>query len=111
MGEKLQAVKDWLYVGRKRAIALGFTHEARFCGIPHWCVQDAPGSMNAMPKLGLLELYVMGGITMHQWLNDMFDQYEPFVFTHRRAITGVGVAQVAQVERITHPRAGSADNI
>lgn len=52
--------RDAIYMTRRRAIALGATHEAIHFGIPHWVWLDEsdPEGLEACPKIGLLEWWV-----------------------------------------------------
>lgn len=90
----LQAVLDWIYIPRRRALALGFTHEGWRAGVPVWCFFETrqQGGIVACAKVGALELVISLGTLAVQFANEMRapgDELQEFAFLIKPIEAGV----------------------
>lgn len=84
----LQEVRDWIYIPRARAIALGFKFEGTHFGVPVWCSSDGDG-MEVAAKCGFLEWVIDFGASMLQFSNTFRAPDEQLQFAFRiRPIEG-----------------------
>lgn len=80
----MQAVLDFLWITRRRALEMGFTHEGSHMGVPIWCT-PLPDSMDLAAKSGTLEWVLDFGGFMLQYVNSFREPGEeiPFGFLIR----------------------------
>ncbi len=55
----LQFVLDHLFITRRRALALGFTHEGTLFGVPAWMMDVEHEAIVSCPKIPLLQLWAL----------------------------------------------------
>lgn len=80
----MRQILDFLWITRRRALELGFTHEGTHMGIPVWCT-PLPGSMDVAAKSGALEWVLDFGGFMLRYANSMREPGDeiPFSFCIR----------------------------
>ena len=65
----LREAIDWLWTTRRRALALGFTHEGTHFGMPIYCRNVGEDDMEVFTKSGALEWVIDVGAFMLQYAN------------------------------------------
>lgn len=50
---------DLIYIGRRRALELGFTHEGTLFGVPAWMIDVSAEQVTACPKVPALQLLAL----------------------------------------------------
>lgn len=96
--DEVRELRDLIFVTRARAIEMGFTHTAQFCGCFHYVVPATPRTtLDAMPRWGLLEIWCVQCIRWHQFKNDWDDTDHEFVFTQVRRLADASLASPSTI--------------
>lgn len=84
----MRHILDFIWTTRRRALAMGCTHEGYHMGVPVW-VEDPDGEMIVAAKSGLLEWVISLGSLMLQFANSLREPGDEILFAFQiRPIEG-----------------------